>query len=77
MRSTDFPEANLTYGKPAEMTDEECGSLRVHKYEGGAISRWLPTEEEKKAIAEGKPIWLYVIGGGHPPVALTTERPFR
>lgn len=31
-------------------------------------STWVPTEDERKAIAEGQNIELVVWGAGHPPV---------
>jgi hypothetical protein len=66
----DFPEANRTFGKPAGMTDEECQPLRVHDSGEGYISCWRPTDEERAAVAAGGPVWLCVVGRGHPPVWL-------
>lgn len=37
------------------------------------ISCWQPTEEERAAIAAGAPVYLHVLGAGHPPVLLATE----
>jgi hypothetical protein len=77
---TDFPQANHTFGKPSTMTDEECGALRVHTaIVGGlpcSISRWEPSVEERRALAAGGAVWLYVYGMGHPVVALTAEPPW-
>lgn len=39
------------------------------------ISRWTPSEAERKAIAEGGDIWLWVCGRQHPPVSVTGEQP--
>lgn len=83
MMHIDFVGANLTLGKPPSMTDEQCSPLRVlkqvHKDEEGKvvetrfISAWMPNLEDKKAIAEGRPIWLIITSNFHPPVALVTE----
>ena len=76
---TNFPEATIVLGKPPGMTDDQCASLPIHhdKKNSALISRWLPTPAEREAIAAGKPVWLWIYGNGHPPVALTTERPFK
>lgn len=37
------------------------------------ISAWYPNKEELLAMAEGKPMLLYVVGIAHPPVALGVE----
>lgn len=36
------------------------------------LSAWLPSEEERAAIASGAPVILQVIGTSHPPVMLST-----
>ena len=76
MRPIDFPQANLTLSKPDSMTDEECGSLRVYRSGPQMFSCWQPSEEERAAIAAGAPVWLYVLGAAHPPVAVEVENPF-
>ena len=81
MLPVDFQEANFTFGKPVDMTDEECGSLRVHKgqYPDGTpriTSKWLPNKEDIEAINRGEGIYLNIIGYGMPPVSLQTENPF-
>ena len=35
------------------------------------VSSWQPTPAEADAIARGAPIYLTVLGAGHPPVMLT------
>jgi hypothetical protein len=76
-----FPEKNFTFTKPADMTDEQCSSLDV--WRGTAsngfptiISKWMPSEEERQAIANGEGIYLSITGHGMPPVSLFTENPF-
>jgi hypothetical protein len=45
------------------MRDEQGGTPLLR-------SCWVPTDEERTAIAEGSNIELIVWGGGHPPVAM-------
>lgn len=68
MNPIDFPEANFTFTKPASMTDEECGSLRVHDTGEAFVSCWKPDADERRRIARGAPVFLCVVGRGHPPV---------
>lgn len=78
MKPTDFPQANRTFHRPRSMTDEECEPLRVYVLTNhyALISCWRPTWRERLAILLGRPVWLWVSGGSHPPVALTAENPF-
>lgn len=81
MKPTDFPQANFTWNRPYDMTDEECEPLRAYRAQSGpdgaySVSRWMPSEEERAAIAAGGPVWLYVFGTGHPPVSVTARSPF-
>lgn len=45
---------------------------------GACISCFELDEAERRAIAEGKPLWLwqYTFGNPFQPVALTTDNPF-
>ena len=68
--------ATKSYGKPAGMTDDECGSLLVREgHEGDwptMTSAWYPTPEEVERLRAGAPVYLTIFGaGGHPPVALS------
>jgi hypothetical protein len=70
MTPVDFPEANMTLCAPKGMEDS-CGNLPVYRRTDGIfVSAWMPSQEEKEAIAKGASIMLYVIGNGHPPVTL-------
>lgn len=75
----DFPEANFTFTRPAGTTEAECADLRCYRGEVGGwpctISKWEPTEEERRAIAEGGAVYLFVYGDGHPPVAVSGTDP--
>lgn len=70
MRPTIFPEVNRTLTPPEGMPD--CEPLPTHAADDFIISRWQPTEEERRLIAAGHPVWLWVFGSGgtHPPVSL-------
>lgn len=37
------------------------------------ISAWEPTPAELKALNEGKPVYLQIVGVGHPPVAVWVD----
>lgn len=75
MKAIDFKGSNKTWGKPESMTDEECGSLRVHIDGKQSISCWEPSVEEIKQITETGKVWLGVLGQGHPPVWLSGIEP--
>lgn len=62
--------ANLILHKPDDMTDEECSSLHVLVEGDAMISAWHPTPEELKALNAGQPVYLYIYGSAHPPVAI-------
>lgn len=65
MKPINFPESNLTLGKPEGWTDEECSALPVYAgYTDEAKTRpyvnslWQPSEADIKAINEGRPVVL-------------------
>lgn len=76
---TMFPQANMLLGRPASMTEDECASLPVFRCEQPRvfISRWQPTVDDLERLVRGEPIWIHVYGDGHPPVAVSTEDPWR
>lgn len=75
---TDFPQVNVRLGKPEGMTDAECTPLPAHRslQPRCFVSCWRPTVEDLERLVRGAPIWVYVYGDGHPPLAVTTEDPF-
>lgn len=76
MKPAKFKEVNLTYTRPENMTDEECGSLPVHQHERGIISCWkLSFCERVKVIFTGR-VWLDVAATRQPPVWLGVNAPF-
>lgn len=78
MRPIDFEGSNATYGKPKEMTGEECMPVSAFeiKNEKGHVLQvrtvWQPNKEDIEAINAGRPIVLSVWGAGMPPVLLFT-----
>lgn len=53
--------------------DGTCDHLAIkdETLDGGApvmISAWEPTPDELQRLNEGKPVYLQIIGRGHPPV---------
>lgn len=78
MRPIKFPQANFTLTRPPTMTDEECISLDVYAdpNRDQMLSCWQPTWSERLALLFGRPLWLWVFGGRHPPVAIEVHNPF-
>jgi len=81
MPAIEFKEANFTFGKPADMTDEQCYALQVFKgidTEGMPviISKWILNQDELKMIQETGCMYLRITGSGMPPVSLEVENPF-
>lgn len=72
-----FPESNA---KDPE-TGFEALSMIEHGPNGFSrrhiVSKWEPTDEERKRIAEGEPVWLDVIGDTMPIVSISTHCPFQ
>ena len=62
-----------------EGRDGPCAGLAVRvELNGGVpsmVSAWLPTPEEIAAIVAGAPVYLRVLGQGHPPVAVWAGDP--
>ena len=55
----------------------ECGDLPVQQMpDGYNISCWKLTEEELAEVAKTGVVWLMVYGG-HPPVCVVGEKPFK
>lgn len=78
----DFPESNFTFNKPANMTDDQCGPLKVHKGIDGEnfpiiISKWKLTDEELEQIKTTGVVYLTIYGSGMPPVSLSVQSPLQ
>lgn len=75
MKPIRFPESNIELGKPASMTDAECGSLPVFTDGKQCISLWQLTWKERFQIFFFGRIWLGVLSGQtQPPVWMDTQR---
>lgn len=81
MQNTDFEAANHTLERPPGWDEDECDDLQImvgrHPMNDGKtaialVSCWQPTEQERKAIANGANIYLHVLARKHPPVLLST-----
>lgn len=77
MRPVDFKTANTTFGKPENMSDEQCTPLRA---EVGVdingfpyiCSAWMPNIDDLAAINRGEPIYIKVVSNSLPPMAIFT-----
>lgn len=72
MRPIHFPESNIQFGKPENMTDEECYSVSAYKGDGFINTVWMPNREDIEAINAGRPIILSITGSSMPPVSMFT-----
>jgi hypothetical protein len=74
-----FIGSNFTFQKPADMTEEECASLHVQKCKvlgaPASISCWELSDAEREEVAKTGRVWLTIVGAGHPPVMIGTEKP--
>lgn len=76
MKPLKFKEAQIELKKPASMTDEECGSLWVHRSnQGECISAWTTSFWNRlKFLFHGK-IWIGILSGPtQPPVWLECKK---
>ena len=78
MHAIEISNATRNLGKPIDWDDERdgpCGSLAIRDTRlNGApcmLSAWQPSPEELAALNAGAKIYLHVIGGIHPPVAIS------
>jgi hypothetical protein len=81
MISTNFPEANATFGPPNGMSEEQVNCIKAYLgYVGGGscdgstivVTAWKPSPEELTDLLAGKPVFLTCLGG-LPPHCLTTD----
>lgn len=77
MLPIDFEGSNITLSKPADMTDEQCMSVRAYKgvdMDGFPfhLIAVKPNKDDIAAINAGHPIFLKVLGETFAPVALYT-----
>lgn len=77
----EFHEANCEFGKPKDMTDEQCSSLPVWKGldkdgQPVIITKWQLSKEDLEEVAQTGVIYIQIAGHGMPPIAPFTENPF-
>lgn len=75
MTPTKIEPCTRELGRPAGTLEEDCSSLQisdVHDPIWGNVMRsaWVPSPEEREAIAKGAPIILQIVGHSHPVVLL-------
>ncbi len=78
MQPTEFKEQNMTWRKPEDMTDEECGNLHVHysKEMNCSVSCWEMTPEEIEEVKQTGKIWVFHVGDFLQPLSLQVQNPF-
>ncbi len=77
MKPVEFDEQNDVLGKPASMTDGECGSLPCFRDGVNVVSMWELTEKELEQIQKTKCIYVTVISGeSSPPIRPDVFSPF-
>ncbi len=77
MTPTRIEPCTRIMGRPSGTLEEDCGSLAIsdaHDPIWGNVMRsaWVPTDEERKAIANGAPVILQIVGDRHPVVSVFT-----
>lgn len=79
MRPVKTPSSNGVFTLDGGTEDNDLWCERTESDDGTPVtwSVWVPTAEERAAIAAGRNLGLAVFGGGHPPVSLsiTEEQP--
>lgn len=78
MHSLPLTDATRRMAPPANWnhaTQGICHTLEIADVDGWMISAWHASENERAAIAEGKPIFLHIQGTLHPVVGLSVESP--
>ena len=81
MLPIDFEEANFTFTKPKNMTDEECSDLRVFmgvdtENKPCIVSKWKLSKEDIEEINNGGYLYIQIAGHQMPPISAYTENPF-
>lgn len=79
MHPTDFEGSNITIGKPKSMTDEQCYPIRAMTGVDEAgfpyiVTAFVPNYDDIKALQEGRPLYLKVIGESFAPLVLFYNR---
>ena len=79
MKPRRVPSSNTVFSLPGGNEDNDLWCERTTDTDGDPLTVvvWVPADDERLQIAEGKNIALAVWGTGHPPVSLlvTPEQP--
>lgn len=63
--------SNVVFSLPGGNEDNDLWLWREQGPDGTRLrSTWVPTDEQRQAIADGANLELIVWGAGHPPVAI-------
>lgn len=76
MHPTQHPSNNDVLRPPPGMTNDECRSIAITRFDNhmpGVWSYWMPTDEERRLIADGRPVRVCVLGTVVPPLALGVD----
>lgn len=76
MNSVPLIDATRRLGAPSNWnheTDGICYTLEICDRDGWMISGWMPTDAERKRIAEGAAIFLHIQGRIHPVVGMSVS----
>ena len=77
MNSIPLTDATRRLGAPQgwnHETDGICFTLEICDRDGFMISGWMPSDAERKRIADGAPIFLHIQGFSHPVVGMTVGK---
>ena len=77
MQPIDFPQSNVIFKKPPDMTDEECGSAPAAMVDGHIILCWEMSDEELEQLKSSKKIFLGFFSNTLCPHYLTVNSPFK
>lgn len=75
MTPTKIVPCTRELGRPAGTLEEDCSTLQISDVKDPIwgnlqLSAWVPSDEEREAIANGAPVILSVVGRSHPVVSL-------
>lgn len=75
MKPVKTERTNFTYKLPGGTEENDLPVERAVDTNGNRViqSNWEPTEEERRAIADGATVYLLVWGNVTPPVAIGVE----
>ena len=72
MTPINFPEVNCKFTAPPDLEESQCMTIAAYRgwIQGGSVDgspvvvvAWQPSDTEREMIAEGKPVFISMIGG--------------